>query len=213
MNLLVQAFLDEPRLVGDLVEGELREGRDAAGFERVMTTVIAHQASMALAVLSVFASVPESELIAELLSESEADESDLLGSYLPIVEADEWESWLATASRRPPVEGAEWATFVTAPDLSRGLVVPNDGSEVERFSLFDRRNGVARRLSIEVPAEGPLAVAVSSGWRHCGIPDRGICHQGCGTCALRLREVEPRGLMLQPPAIGCLNLLRAAVAA
>jgi hypothetical protein len=195
MNLLLREFLDDPQLLGDLVEGQTREGRDTVGFEGVMTAVIARQAGAALAALSLFGSVSDSELITELLSDSEADESDLLGSYLPIVERDEWESWIATASRWSPVEGSEWATFVTAPTLSHGFVLPNDESDNQRFSLFRRTNDMVRRISVEVPTDGPLAVAITSGSRHCDIPDRGICRPGCGTCTLRLREVEPWGLI------------------
>lgn len=112
------------------------------------------------------------------------------GAYIPRIDAETWESALASAGRREPVAAPEWVTMVPSASAPAGVTLPQDDSPEPRVSMFVRDEGRTRTVSLELQGEPTRStIAVSIGGGHCGRPDDGKCDPGdCGRCRERVRE-------------------------
>jgi hypothetical protein len=117
-------------------------------------------------------------------------------AYVPTVSAAAWDRALDGARPWDGESPEDWVTFVPTRN-GLGLAMPEDSSEEPHVSAFIRgASGLVRVLRL---GRGPVAEVRSGHDPRCGFPDREVCPPGLCGCVLRIREVDPRGLICVCP--------------
>jgi hypothetical protein len=134
----------------------------------------------------------DSELLIDYDQLERALDNPVLGEYLrngylSIVNADVWhERWQQAGDPVPgsPAPG-EWVGLLRGHELA-GVLLPDDSSTADRFSLFTRAGNLTKRVSLE--PVGSVDVGVSMGPDgNCGLAGRYGCEPGlCGCQEIKL---------------------------
>jgi hypothetical protein len=115
--------------------------------------------------------------------------------YLPVLSTAEWDSvWAAAAESHRSKDAEAWVSFLAFPAAAAGVLLPDDTVKAPHISLFTATSpDSSRAVSLTRRGESYQGSVVSAG--HCGLPERGICQPGCGSCHPVRRYAEPPGIV------------------